>query len=120
DALTFGSFTAGASAGTINQAGTVTGGVSLVGAASAGRQPGSLTVSGQPSTSYNFTLPAPTPLHGSGGGTMTVGLSFASGGASRSLSGSGNDLVVVNGLLSVNANQAVGSYTGSYNVSVNY
>jgi hypothetical protein len=79
-------------------------------------------VLGADASSYTFNLPTTATLGiGGSGGTnqMTTTLSFDSGSESRALS-AGNENVTVNGTLTVPANQPVGVYTGTYEVTVNY
>jgi Mat/Ecp fimbriae major subunit len=120
-ALIIGNFSSGAASGTIDQSGAVTGGVI---AASGGptRSAGVFTVTGSGNSNYSFTLPA-TATISSGGNNMTTTLTFASSGTSgtvvRALS-SGTENVTINGSLAVPANQALGAYTGTYNVTVTY
>lgn len=126
-ALDFGSFVASSSAGTINQSGSTTGGVTAV---SSSRSAGSFTVSGeqQNGIAYSFSLPATATLSCdtgtttscSGAPNMTATLSFSAGSASRTLNASGQDVVTINGSLAVGANQLSGVYKGTYNVTVNY
>lgn len=116
--LNFGSFTASGSSGTINQAGTTTGGVTAVSGGET-RAAAVFNVTGNGSSAYSFTIPTGPVTMNSGINTMQVNLSFASGTTSRSLT-SGSESVVINGVLNVGANQALGNYTGSYAVDVNY
>jgi len=117
--LNFGSFAASGTAGSITQAGVVTGGVTAV-AGGATRTAGVFSVSGESSasTAYTVSLPASVTLT-SGANNMSAALSFAAGTASRTLT-SGADTFSVNGTLSVAANQAAGVYTGTYSVTVAY
>jgi hypothetical protein len=121
--LNFGSFASSSAAGTINQAGAVTGGVTAVSSGET-RSSGIFAVAGDSTndTTYTFTLPntATIGIGGSAGtNPMTVGLTFANGSATRTLV-SGADTVTINGVLSVAANQPAGAYTGSYTVTANY
>ena len=118
--LNFGSFASSSSSGTINQAGTVTGGVTAV-TPTAARTAGVFAVAGEVvvNTAYNFTLPSTATLN-SGGNSMTATLSFASGTASRTFDGAGTETVTVNGVLAVGANQVAGDYSGTYTVTVAY
>jgi Mat/Ecp fimbriae major subunit len=118
-ALQFGSFAASGTAGTINQAGTVTGGVTAI-SGGATRAAGTFTVTGENSanTAYTFTLPSTATLT-NGANSMTATLTYSSGNGSRTLI-SGTDTVTVNGSLAVSANQAAGAYTGTYNVTAVY
>lgn len=118
--LNFGAIASGASAGTVNQAGTATGGVTAL--ASSGTNPrnaGGYIVIGEPSVSYNFTFPTSVSLTGPGT-AMTATLSYATGGSSRIMPSFGNDSVTINGVLSVNANQVPGTYSATYAITINY
>ncbi len=121
--LNFGSFASSASAGTINQAGNTTGGVTAVSSGET-RSAGIFSVSGDSAidTTYTFGLPS-TATIGVGGSAginpMTVDLTFANGNATRTLI-SGADSVTINGMLNVPASQPAGIYTGSYTVTANY
>ena len=118
-AMQFGYFSSAGSAGTITQAGAVTGGVTAV-ASGVTRSGGIFEVSGTGNASYTLTLPATTSLTRSGGSeTMDVTLTFASGTSARSLT-SGTENVTINGSLTVSASQLAGSYTGTYLMSVAY
>ena len=118
-AMQFGYFSASASSGTINQAGSSTGGVNAINSGVT-RSGGVFAVSGFGSATYEFTLPSVATLTRSGGSeTMTTTLSFASGNSSRSLT-NGSENVTINGILEVSANQAAGAYAGTYTVSVAY
>ena len=118
-ALEFGSFASSATAGTITQAGVVTGGVTAV-ASGATRSAGVFAVTGESSatTAYTFTFPATATLT-SGSNTMTAALALASGTTARNLT-TGSDTVTINGTLTVALNQAAGVYTGTYSVTVAY
>lgn len=118
-ALSFGTFIAGNSNGTINQSGIFSGGVTLVGNPNDGREAGSFRVLGTPNTAYRFTLPS-TATISNGTNNMTVNLSFASDDDIRSISNDGTEIVLINGTLNVLANQPLGTYQGTYNVSVEY
>jgi hypothetical protein len=118
--MEFGYFSASASPGTINQSGTTSGDVTAISASGITRSGAVFAVSGSGAAGYTFTLPSTATLTRSGGSeTMTATLSFASGNASRNLS-SGTESVTINGSLAVSANQAAGSYSGTYTVSVAY
>lgn len=83
---------------------------------------GSFDVSGTANYTYAITLPANNTVvltRVSGTETMAVN-SFETNTASPQLNGSGNQTFNVGATLSVAANQAAGSYTGSYPVTVNY
>lgn len=110
----------GSGGGTVT---TASGGTGSAGADFAGT-PAATTaqfgVTGTASTAYTVTSPSTVTLSETGGDEMTLTLSFASGSASRTTDGSGDDSFELAGSLAVNGDQAVGSYTGSYTVSVAY
>lgn len=124
--LEFGSLAASSTAGTISQNGTTTGGVNAV-SSGATRSAAIFTVSGESSSNanYTFTLPPSITLV-SGANQMTATLSVASGsgagnaGSINRTLASGTDILTINGILSVAANQASGSYIGTYNVEATY
>jgi hypothetical protein len=134
--LAFGNVAPGAAVGTLVVAGTAAGAQSVTGGVT---QPGSqkgtvtsaqFTVAGEGSFTYTLTIPvapvtisdgAPTP------NTMTVGTFTAdvstvagSGLLSGAAGAAGSQTVSVGGTLNVGANQAAGSYTGSFSVTVAY
>lgn len=76
------------------------------------------TLGGDPNASINVTLPASATLT-SGANNMTVN-GFHHGPTSVTLNGSGAADLVVGGTLNVGANQAAGSYTGTFTVTVSY
>lgn len=117
--LEFGSFASSAAAGTITQAGIVSGGVTAI-SSGATRTAGVFTITGESSvnTDYTFNLPATATLV-SGINTMVATLTYGSGASGRTLN-SGSDTVIVNGSLAVAANQASGAYTGTYDVTAVY
>ena len=80
---------------------------------------GVFDVSGEPSKAYTVTLPtAPVTLSDGGVNSMTVD-NFVSD-ASGIISASGTDSFNVGAKLNVAANQAAGSYSGSFSVEVVY
>lgn len=123
-ALSFGSFTAGAGGTiTVSTAGArmKTGSVILVnqgGSASAAQ----FTVSGTPSAAYSISLPANGTVFLSDGasGSMALNSFTSSPNGSGVLSGGGTAQVNVGATLTVGNNQASGSYSGSFSVTVNY
>lgn len=82
---------------------------------------GSFLVAGEPNVQVNITLPTSVTLNGSNGGTMTV-TNFVAlpGSTSATLNASGNVTLKVGANLNVGAAQKNGTYTGTYNVIVNY
>lgn len=121
--LAFGSFAPGASSGTVtvNAAGARSsgGGVFLVpaGAGSAA----SYTVGGTGSATYAITLPANgVVVLTSGPNSMGVNSFVSNPVAAGLIGGGGTQTLSVGATLSVGSNQATGSYSGSFNVTVEY
>lgn len=118
DGLDFGVVASSATAGTValpttSNTRTCSAGVTCVGTALRGRFTVSNAASGY---TVGISVPASTTLT-SGANTMALALtpsmtSFASTGAAQ--------VFFVGGTLSVGANQAAGTYTGTYNVSADY
>lgn len=122
--LSFGTFAAGNAAGTLTLSATgnrnSTGGVTLV-----ATNPGShatVTLGGTPGTSYSVLLPTTVQLTAaSGSATMTLGgFTTTLTGLQGSLTTSGTGSFGIGGTLSVNANQAIGTYSGNFTVTLNY
>ncbi len=81
----------------------------------------SFDVTGDPGANYSITLPSSATLT-SGGDTMTVGPAppfTDDAGATPTLVG-GSDTFNVGATLNVGANQAAGTYSGTFDVTVNY
>ena len=77
-------------------------------------------VSGLPNAVYAITLPVSVVLNGASGNTMLVD-GFTSQPNDSGLTDSGGEQnLFVGGTLNVNANQAVGAYTGEMTVTVVY
>lgn len=118
--LDFGDLVAGATSGTVvmTAAGvrTSTGGTTLgnPGAAAAA----GFAVAGDPAATYAITLPTSITVT-SGGDTMTVD-TFTTPAATGTLDGTGNDTIAVGATLQVGVAQAVGAYTGTFDVTVAY
>jgi hypothetical protein len=112
-ALSFGSFSSSATPGTVNHFGQTTGGVTHSGS---GAQFGSFAVTGTPNTNYSIVIPATVTLT-SGANSMTATLNPLTQSATNA---SGQGFINTTGTLAVAANQASGTYTGTYNVTVNY
>lgn len=123
-ALSFGSFTAGAGGSiTVSPAGTrmKTGSVILV-SQGAGASAAQFTVSGTPGASFSISLPVDGSVFLSDGaaGSMALNGFTSSPSGSGVLSGGGTQQVNVGATLTVGNAQAAGSYSGSFNVTVNY
>jgi hypothetical protein len=121
-ALSFGKFAAGAGGTlTISPAGgrSATGGVVLVSGGSSAAQ---FAVTGEPNLTYAISLPANgTVVLVNGGGQQMAVNGFASTPTSGQLSPvGGTQTISVGATLSVGANQPTGSYSGSFNVSLDY
>ncbi|HYC03525.1 MAG TPA: DUF4402 domain-containing protein [Azospirillaceae bacterium] len=122
--LSFGGIIASASAGTvvIDAAGarSTTGGATASGGTVSAA---SFNVTGAPSTAYNITLPASANIS-SGGDNMSVAFAAAThltgGSTARTLTAGGTDTFNLGGTVSVGANQAAGSYSGTFTMTVNY
>ena len=125
-ALAYGSFAAG-SGGTVtlSAAGvrSASGGVILV--PSGSWSAALFSVTGDPSVTYSITLPANGVVSlTSGANTMAVD-NFTSNPSATTpstglLSAGGSQTLSVGATLSVGSNQASGSYSGSFSVTVNY
>jgi len=81
---------------------------------------GAFTVNGQASATYAITLPAAPATVTSGANTMTVDTFTSTPGPTGALSVAGTQALAVGATLNVGVNQAAGSYTGTYQVTVAY
>jgi hypothetical protein len=100
--------------GTVTSAGVKTGGVQILSAGTSA----TFSVTGEPNEPIpNITVPSSITLNGSGANTMKAKLQPI---LPSALDSSGNAAIIINGTLTVDANQAAGSYTGTYTVSVAY
>ena len=77
---------------------------------------GTFTVAGEPGATFGVILP-PTTTVSAPGGTMIINL-FTVGALAGSAAGTLN--IAVGGTLAVNANQAIGSYSGTYQITAAY
>lgn len=121
--LTFGSFAAGSGGQvTVSPGGvrTVSGGV--VRLSSAGGSAGQITVSGQSSATYSIGLPADgtVVLSNAAGQSMPLKSFVSSPSGSGQIGAGGSQTIFIGATLSVAAGQPIGSYSGSYPVSLNY
>jgi len=80
---------------------------------------GSFTVTGYPNTAVTIAFSSGNIVSGPGA-AMPLESFTHDAGVSPSLNGGGNLTFVVGATLAVNANQATGSYSGTYSVTVNY
>jgi hypothetical protein len=82
---------------------------------------GSFDVTGAANAAYDISLPADGTVVLNGAGTAMPVDSFTSSvGTSSTLDGTGAENFTVGAILTINANQAAGNYTGTYDVNVNY
>ncbi|MFM9934573.1 MAG: DUF4402 domain-containing protein [Novosphingobium sp.] len=123
--LAFGQITRPTAAGTVvlDPAGAIstTGGVltSTAIAQSGVRGPGTFTVTGDPGRLFTLSLPTIAALR-SGSRLMLVGTFRSNWATGDALGVSGSYTVSVGATLRVGANQTIGTYTGSYAVTVAY
>lgn len=82
----------------------------------------SFSVSGASDATYAITLPSSATLTGPGSpaATMSVDTFTSNPSGTGTLSASGTQTLLVGGTLTVVSDQAVGSYTGTFTVSVEY
>ena len=120
--LQFGGFISGiggtvtvAAAGTRVSAGPVPLANSLypVGAAS-------FSLTGSPNYVYTITLPGPTVLAGPAGSNMNVTVFASNPSGTGTLTAGGTSTLTVGGTLTLSGNQAPGSYTGTFSITVSY
>ncbi|PIR39076.1 MAG: hypothetical protein COV35_04240 [Alphaproteobacteria bacterium CG11_big_fil_rev_8_21_14_0_20_39_49] len=113
NALNFGELTSSAVAGTaVASTGSATGGVTVLTPGNAAE----FSVTGEPNSTYNIAVePAVNLTNGvdSANATLTAPVSDIT-------DGTGIDSFEVDGEIELAANQPSGTYTGTYNVSVNY
>lgn len=122
-ALNFGDIVPSAAAGTVavSTAGvrTSAGGATL--GSATGVAAGAFTVSGQANATYALTLPANGVVTvTSGANSMGVNSFVSNPSGTGTLSAGGSQALAVGATLSVGINQAAGSYTGTYQVTVAY
>lgn len=94
---------------------TITGGVFDFGGV---HNPAIFAVAGKKNTAFTITLPGAITLD-SGGNSMTLN-TFTSNPAVGLLDSAGAATITVGATLQVGANQATGSYTGLFDITVNY
>lgn len=78
------------------------------------------TITGEPSYKYSVTLPATATITSTGNPDMTIDLTMDNAASGNSIGVGGNAVLYVGGTLNLASGQGVGSYTGSFNVSVAY
>lgn len=120
-ALAFGKFVAGSGgAVTVSPAGgrSASGGVILV--SSGPGAAAQFIVSGDANATYTITLPVTEVLLTSGANSMAVNNFTSSPSSIGTLGAGGTQTLSVGATLSVGGNQAIGSYSGAFDVTVNY
>lgn len=118
--LNFGGLLPGAAAGTVtvNPDGTRTAaGVTLVGGSTFGAA--TFTLSGQPNATYTIALPSSITITADGS-TMTVDTFTSNPSGTGQLDTGGSATLRVGATLNVGANQAPGTYAGTFDVTVDY
>ena len=119
--IAFGNIAASASPGTVtistDNVRTSTGGVTP--SAVGGTTQAIYTATGENNATYTITLPETVEIN-SGENKMTVNGFVSNPGTTGTLSGSGTQTINVGATLNVKANQAVGDYTGNYDVTIAY
>jgi hypothetical protein len=119
--LQFGQIAPSASPGTVTIATsgvrTSTGGVTLAGLATVSAA--GFDVTGAPDNTYTITITSSTTIT-LGGNSMTVDTFESAPDTTGTLSAGGTDVILVGATLHVGANQAAGSYTGTFDVTVAY
>jgi hypothetical protein len=120
--LKFGNIAAGPSAGqvdmSISDVRTATGGVTLITAGNVSNA-AAFDIIGYADASFTISLPA-SILIASGANDMLVDNFISSLGATSTLDAAGAAALKVGATLNVDANQPVGLYTGSFDVTVAY
>lgn len=76
--------------------------------------------SGEFNATYAITLPASTTVSDGGSNSMTINGFTSDPSGTGTLSGIGSQTINVGATLNVNASQASGNYTGTYNVTIAY
>ena len=77
-------------------------------------------IAGEPTFLVDVSVDATTTLTETVGGVATMNVSLALSNSVVTLSGTGDATVFVGGQLTVAANQAVGTYTGTFDVTASY
>jgi hypothetical protein len=120
--LKFGNLAAGPVAGTVDMAitdvRTATGGVTLIAAGNVSNA-AAFDIIGAPDATFTISLPTSISI-ASGANAMQVDNFVSSLGATAALDAQGAQALKVGATLNVDANQAVGLYTGSFDVTVAY
>jgi len=113
-AMNFGTISSSSTAGTVNTAGVVTGGVTKI----ANGNHGVFRVTGTPNAVFYFSQPTTVTLtNGANSMNATTSVQLATFGP---LSSTGTRDVTVTATLAVAANQPAGTYNGTYNATANY
>ena len=120
--LNFGVISAGTLASTVSIGGldvrnVATGDAALL-SFGAPAKTGVFAITGTPNAAFSITVPAgPVALTGT---TMTITGFTSDLGTTSTLSATGTQTLKVGGILNVGINQAAGTFSGNYDVTVNY
>lgn len=96
---------------------SVSGGVSGAGG---DPHPAQFLASGTPARTYTISHDGGATLTNGTGNTLTITSLVIDGPATRQFDGNGQSVIGVGGVLSVAGNQAEGSYSGSFSLTVDY
>lgn len=81
--------------------------------------PASFYLSGNPGFGFSIVLPSSVTLTGPGA-SMQLSQFTSTPSSTGSLNASGNTTINVGGTLAIGANQAAGTYSGNFSITVNY
>lgn len=95
-----------------------TGGVELV--SGIARHPAQFSVTGEPNATVSIATPVPSSIILANGLGDTMSINGLGVDPSQPLDGTGSLIFRIGGNLGVGANQAAGTYTGTFVVTVNY
>ncbi|QJQ32179.1 DUF4402 domain-containing protein [Sphingomonas lacunae] len=120
--LDFGTISRGSIAGQVTIAAdgsgrSVSGGVSGAGG---NHHPAQFLASGTPNRTYSISHDGGATLTNGSGGTLTISSLMIDGPTTRQFDANGESVIGVGGVLAVAGNQAEGSYSGSFSLTVDY
>lgn len=120
--LDFGTISRGSIAGQVTIAAdgsgrSVSGGVSGAGG---DPHPAQFLASGSPNRTYTITHDSSATLTNGSGDTLSITTLLIDGPTTRQFGSNGESTIGVGGILSVAGNQAEGSYSGSFSLTVDY
>lgn len=121
--LEFGSVTTDGTAGTVNittgGSSSATGGVTLISSGTT-RAAGAFNVTGEANATYTITLPSSINLSDGASHTITIDNFQSNPSNNGTLSAGGTQTLNVGARANLGTSQAIGSYTGTYQVTVAY